>query len=76
MRATNPASELPAVGTDTGLEGKYDPTNGIAQLIRKRSAKAIGVTSILLTLIKRVARSTELGVLDHLDERNTGSSRN
>ena len=29
-----PASELPPAGTDTGLEGKYDPQNGIAQLIR------------------------------------------
>src|SRR6266404_7351907 len=29
-----PASELPSPGTDTGLDGKYDPQNGIAQLIR------------------------------------------
>ena len=29
-----PASELPPRGTDTGLDGKYDPQNGIAQLIR------------------------------------------
>jgi histidine triad (HIT) family protein len=29
-----PASELPPPGTDTGLDGKYDPQNGIAQLIR------------------------------------------
>ena len=29
-----PASELPPSGTDTGLDGKYDPTNGIAQLIQ------------------------------------------
>ena len=29
-----PADELPPPGTDTGLEGKYDPQNGIAQLIR------------------------------------------
>ena len=35
-----PASELPAAGTDTGLEGKYDPENGIAQLIRDKSAEA------------------------------------
>jgi histidine triad (HIT) family protein len=35
-----PASELPAAGTDTGLEGKYDPTNGIAQLIQDKSAEA------------------------------------
>jgi histidine triad (HIT) family protein len=33
-----PASELPPSGTDTGLEGKYDPTNGIAQLIQDKSA--------------------------------------
>ena len=32
-----PASELPPPGTDTGLEGKYDPTNGIAQLVRGES---------------------------------------
>jgi len=25
-----PASELPPPGTDSGLEGKYDPQNGIA----------------------------------------------
>lgn len=29
-----PASELPPSGTDTGLEGKYDPQNGIAQVMR------------------------------------------
>ena len=29
-----PASELPPPGTDTGLDGKYDPQNGIARLIR------------------------------------------
>ena len=29
-----PASELPSPGTDTGLEGKYDPQNGIAQVVR------------------------------------------
>jgi histidine triad (HIT) family protein len=29
-----PAAELPPPGTDTGLDGKYDPQNGIAQLIR------------------------------------------
>ena len=29
-----PASELPPPGTDTGLDGKYDPQNGIAQLVR------------------------------------------
>jgi histidine triad (HIT) family protein len=35
-----PASELPPAGTDTGLDGKYDPQNGIAQLIRDKSAEA------------------------------------
>ncbi len=35
-----PASELPPAGADTGLEGKYDPTNGIAQLIRDKSAES------------------------------------
>jgi histidine triad (HIT) family protein len=35
-----PADELPSAGTDTGLEGKYDPENGIAQLIRDKSAEA------------------------------------
>ena len=35
-----PASELPPLGTDTGLEGKYDPQNGIAQLIRDKSAES------------------------------------
>ncbi|MFL6530565.1 MAG: HIT family protein [Chthoniobacterales bacterium] len=35
-----PADELPAPGSDTGLEGKYDPENGIAQLIRDKSAEA------------------------------------
>ncbi len=29
-----PADELPPPGTDTGLEGKYDPQNGIANLVR------------------------------------------
>ena len=38
-----PASELPPPGTDTGLDGKYDPENGIAQLIR---GDDIGVTKI------------------------------
>ena len=27
-------------GTDTGLEGKYDPENGIAQLIQDKSAES------------------------------------
>src|SRR5215831_4786030 len=35
-----PASELPPAGTDTGLEGKYDPQNGIAQLIQDKSAES------------------------------------
>jgi histidine triad (HIT) family protein len=35
-----PASELPPPGTDTGLEGKYDPQNGIAQLIRDKSSES------------------------------------
>jgi histidine triad (HIT) family protein len=37
-----PASELPPAGTDTGLEGKYDPQNGIAQLIGDKSTTAAG----------------------------------
>lgn len=40
LGAQIPASELPAPGTDTGLEGKYDPQNGIAQLIRDKSAES------------------------------------
>ena len=40
VAAQIPASELPAAGTDTGLEGKYDPQNGIAQLIRDKSPEA------------------------------------
>ena len=39
LAAQIPASELPSPGTDTGLEGKYDPQNGIAQLIRDKSAE-------------------------------------
>ena len=35
-----PASELPAASAETGLEGKYDPQNGIAQLIRDKSPEA------------------------------------
>src|SRR4051812_46676426 len=35
-----PADELPPAGTDTGLNGKYDPQNGIAQLIRDKTAEA------------------------------------
>src|ERR1044071_4113184 len=40
VAAQIPAAELPAAGTDTGLEGKYDPENGIAQLIRDKSPEA------------------------------------
>ena len=40
LMAQIPASEMPAAGTDTGLEGKYDPQNGIAQLIRDKSAES------------------------------------
>ena len=32
-----PADELPPAGADTGLQGKYDPQNGIAQLIHDKS---------------------------------------
>src|SRR5215470_9855374 len=35
-----PADELPPPGTDTGLDGKYDPQNGIAQLIKDKSAES------------------------------------
>jgi histidine triad (HIT) family protein len=35
-----PPSEMPAPGTDTGLSGKYDPENGIAQLIRDKSPES------------------------------------
>jgi histidine triad (HIT) family protein len=40
VAAQIPASELPPAGTDSGLEGKYDPENGIAQLIRDKSPEA------------------------------------
>ena len=40
LTAQIPASELPAAGTDSGLDGKYDPENGIAQLIRDKSAES------------------------------------
>jgi histidine triad (HIT) family protein len=40
LTAQIPASELPPPGTDTGLDGKYDPENGIAQLIRDKSAES------------------------------------
>src|SRR3954469_10876779 len=35
-----PADELPPAGTDTGLDGKYDPENGIAQLIQDKKAES------------------------------------
>ena len=35
-----PADELPPSGTDTGLEGKYDPQNGIAQLIHDKNPES------------------------------------
>ena len=35
-----PASELPPAGTDTGLDGKYDPQNGIAQLIHDKTGES------------------------------------
>src|SRR5215469_16229720 len=35
-----PADELPPPGTDTGLDGKSDPKNGIAQLIQDKSAES------------------------------------
>jgi histidine triad (HIT) family protein len=35
-----PPEHLPPPGTETGLEGKYDPQNGIAQLIRDKSAES------------------------------------
>ena len=34
LDAQIPPSELPPPGTDTGLDGKYEPQNGIAQLVR------------------------------------------
>ena len=40
LTAQIPASELPSPGTDAGLDGKYDPENGIAQLIRDKSAES------------------------------------
>src|SRR5215467_13550867 len=35
-----PADELPPPGTETGLDGKYDPQNGIAQLIQDKSTES------------------------------------
>src|SRR3954468_15081083 len=40
LTAQIPPSEMPAPGTDTGLDGKYDPENGIAQLIRDKSPES------------------------------------
>lgn len=40
LTAQIPAKEMPPPGTDTGLDGKYDPENGIAQLIRDKSAES------------------------------------
>ena len=40
-RATNSCERASAAGTDTGLEGKYDPQNGIAQLIRDKSSERL-----------------------------------
>src|SRR5947207_15013850 len=40
LTAQIPASELPPPGTDTGLDGKYDPENGIAQLIKDKTAES------------------------------------
>jgi histidine triad (HIT) family protein len=40
LSAQIPASELPPPGTDTGLDGKYDPENGIAQLIRDKTEES------------------------------------
>jgi histidine triad (HIT) family protein len=40
LSAQIPASELPSPRTDSGLDGKYDPENGIAQLIRDKSAES------------------------------------
>jgi histidine triad (HIT) family protein len=40
LTAQIPASELPPPGTDTGLDGKYDPQNGIAQLIQDKTEES------------------------------------
>jgi histidine triad (HIT) family protein len=43
LTAQIPPSEMPKAGTDTGLSGKYDPENGIAQLIKDKTAElAVG----------------------------------
>src|SRR3977135_2558197 len=40
LTAQIPASELPPPGTDTGLDGKYDQENGIAQLIHDKTGES------------------------------------
>src|SRR3954467_7623715 len=40
LTAQIPPNELPPPRTDSGLDGKYDAENGIAQLIRDKSAEA------------------------------------
>src|SRR5438874_1676750 len=40
LTAQIPPSEMPPPGTDTGLDGKYDPENGIAQLIKDKTAES------------------------------------
>jgi hypothetical protein len=40
LMAQIPASELPPAATDTGLDGKCDPQNGIAQLIHDKTAES------------------------------------
>src|SRR3954470_13122871 len=40
LTAQIPPSEMPKPGTDTGLDGKYDPENGIAQLIQDKTAES------------------------------------
>ncbi|MEA3187053.1 MAG: hypothetical protein QOD99_883 [Chthoniobacter sp.] len=40
LSAQIPASELPPPGTDTGLDGKYDPENGIAQVIQDKKGES------------------------------------
>ena len=40
LPAQIPANELPPADAETGLEGKYDPQNGIAQLIQDKSEES------------------------------------
>src|SRR5205809_2665584 len=40
LTAQIPPSEMPPPGTDTGLDGKYDLENGIAQLIKDKTAES------------------------------------